>query len=87
MIRTPLALLLAAFVLPGAQEAPREYNVRDFGAKGDKSANDRGAIQRAVDACAAAGGGTVRGVLMVPGADAGKSPVLDLQDCRDLKVE
>ena len=32
-------------------------------------------------------GGVLRGVTRVPGAAEGKPPVLDLQDCRDLKVE
>ncbi len=32
-------------------------------------------------------GGTVRGVLRVPGAGAGAAPVLDLRECRDLKTE
>ena len=35
------------------------YNVRDFGAKGDGCAKDTAAIQAAVDAAAAAGGGMV----------------------------
>jgi polygalacturonase len=35
------------------------YNVRDFGAKGDSTAFDTEAINKAVDAAAAAGGGTV----------------------------
>ena len=34
-------------------------NVRDHGAKGDRTANDQTAIQSAIDACARAGGGTV----------------------------
>ena len=37
----------------------RIYNVRDFGAKGDGKALDTEAVQRAVDACARDGGGTV----------------------------
>jgi hypothetical protein len=41
------------------------FNVRDYGAKGDRSALDTAAIQAAVDACHKAGGGTV----LVPKGD------------------
>src|SRR5579862_5470909 len=37
----------------------RVYNIRTFGAKGDKSALDTAALQAAIDACAGDGGGTV----------------------------
>ena len=39
--------------------APADFNVRGFGAKGDGAAKDTAAIQRAVDAAHAAGGGRV----------------------------
>jgi polygalacturonase len=44
------------------QEAPRDgrFDVKAFGAAGVRSRNATGACQAAIDACAAAGGGTVR---------------------------
>ncbi len=41
------------------------WSVRSYGAKGDKQANDKSAIQQAVDDCHQAGGGTV----VVPSGD------------------
>lgn len=41
------------------------FNVRDYGATGRKSDDARPAIQQAIDACAAAGGGTV----LLPGGE------------------
>ena len=37
----------------------RIYNIRSYGAKGDKTTVDTAAVQAAIDACAADGGGTV----------------------------
>lgn len=53
-----VAFLLPILSVPAA--APRtEFNVRNFGALGDGTAHDTAAIQQTLDACAAAGGGTV----------------------------
>ena len=46
-----------------AESAPKSkpvYDVRAFGAKGDGTSLDTAAIQRAIDAAAASGGGIVR---------------------------
>lgn len=53
------ALLLSALPASSAVSGRALYNVRDQGAVGDGTTLDRAAINRAVDACAQAGGGTV----------------------------
>jgi len=54
---------LAVSTAPGASESV--FNVRDFGATGVKAQNARSALQKAIDACAASGGGLV---YLPPGA-------------------
>ena len=69
LIRAALFVMaLSVFLLSGktvpafAQtypEAARAFNVRTYGAKGDAKALDSPAINKAIDAASAAGGGTV----------------------------
>lgn len=47
------------FAVLNADATARDFNVRDFGAKGDGATLDTAAIQGAIEACAAAGGGEV----------------------------
>jgi len=68
-IRLAVILLLASGLGPGWQPpgayaadpatGPAVFNVLDYGATGLKAGSAQAAIQKAVDACAAAGGGTV----------------------------
>jgi polygalacturonase len=50
----------ATLVSADVASAAGTFNVRDYGATGNGSSNDSSAIQKAVDAASAAGGGTVR---------------------------
>jgi hypothetical protein len=56
MLRRLLAL---ATISAGLLCAQRVCNVKDYGARGVKSENARAALQKAIDACGEAGGGTV----------------------------
>jgi hypothetical protein len=56
----PLVLALCFSAQAAAQDAPaRVFDVRDYGAMGQKADSAQAAIQSAIDAAAAAGGGTV----------------------------
>ena len=53
--------LLVLFLFPVglAQAGTAVFNVKDYGASGRKADDARAAIQKTIDACGAAGGGTV----------------------------
>ena len=53
-----ISWILALLLLTLGVQA-QVYNARDFGAKGDGKALDHTAINRAIDACVAGGGGQV----------------------------
>ncbi len=54
-----VAVVIAFCLAAEAAEPGSPYAVIDFGATGDGTTKDTGSVQRAIDACAEAGGGTV----------------------------
>ena len=61
MKTTRILFLLLSICLLGAcqPQATKVYNILDYGATGDGTTDDAPALQRAIDACSEAGGGTV----------------------------
>ena len=59
------------------------YNILDFGAAGDNSANDAGAIQAAIDQCSSQGGGQV----LIPGGRIYRCGTLFLRSHVELHLE
>lgn len=55
----PTGLLYAAFAAPALGATPRSFDISRHGAIGDGRTVNTAAIQKAIDACAAAGGGTI----------------------------
>lgn len=60
-----------------------DYNIRDFGAVGDGQTNDAAAIQQAIDACGAAGGGRV----IVPAGNVYRAGTFAMKSNVELHVE
>jgi polygalacturonase len=58
-MRRKTSLILALLILGLGISAQTQYNVRDFGAKGDGKTLDHVAINKAIDACVTGGGGQV----------------------------
>src|SRR5882757_11466273 len=58
-LRALSVLMLGLAVAQAQPAAPASFNVRAYGAKGDGATLDTAAINAAIDAAAAAGGGTV----------------------------
>ena len=51
-------IVCSSFVIIRSNAA-KDYNITNYGAKGDSSTNNTKSIQQAIDDCSAKGGGTV----------------------------
>lgn len=65
------------------RSAEKVFNIRDYGAKGDGITDDAQAIQQAIDACSAAGGGLV----LVPSGSTYLAGAFNLKSFIDFHVE
>ena len=75
-------LLIAGLTSRGAPGSAGVFNVLDLGAKGDGTSNDTVAVQKAVDACAANGGGQV----LLPGGKTFLTGTLTLRSAVDFHL-
>lgn len=75
-----LSMAVASFALSSSAET---YDVKAYGAKPDGKKDNTAAIQKAIDECSKAGGGTV----LVPGGGVYKTYTLNLKNNVELKVD
>ena len=78
-----LCLIAIAPLDVSAQNSSAVFNVMEYGAKGDGKTDDTKAIQKAIDACNASGGGTV----LVPGTRIFMSGPFTLKSNMDFHIE
>ena len=77
-----LLLALASFAQAPRSPSSRDFDVRDYGAKGDGAADCTAAIQAAIEACATSGGGRV----VVPSGGVYKTYTLKLRNDVELHI-